>query len=58
MKFFVKAKFPPIETPQGNVTPEKKDRFHTQDAAFEFAGVCLEDGATSITIRPEGDRNA
>lgn len=53
MKFFVKAKFPPIETQQGPVTPAKSDRFHTQTAAFEFAAVCLEDGATSITIRPE-----
>lgn len=55
MKFFVKAKFPKIETPQGDVTPEKKDRFHTRDLAFEFAAVCLDDGATSITIRPEAD---
>ena len=55
MKFFVKAVFPAIQTQQGDVKPEKKDRFHTRDLAFEFAAVCLEDGAISITIRPEGD---
>lgn len=54
MKFFVKAKFPVEPRADGiKVVPEKKDRFHTRELAFEFAAVCMDDGAVSVTIRPE-----
>jgi hypothetical protein len=55
MKFFVKAKFPPVDVKGNVMTPERKQRFSDRDNAFAFAQQMLDDGATSITIRPEQD---
>lgn len=53
MKFFVKAKFPQIEANGAKATPEKKQRVDDRNFAFELAAQWLDEGATSITIRPE-----
>jgi hypothetical protein len=54
MNYFVKCKFPEVPTPYvGTAKPERKARFENRDRAFEFAAQALEDGATSVTIRPE-----
>lgn len=51
--FFVKAKFAPINQADTIATPERKARFERREQAFDFAAQALEDGATSVTIRPE-----
>lgn len=53
MKYFVKAKFPPVQSDTAPVVPVRKQRVDDRNFAFELAAQWLDDGATSITIRPE-----
>ncbi len=53
MHYFVKAKWPAVETNGAMVNPVRKARFEERGAAFDFIAQALTDGAMSVTIRPE-----
>jgi hypothetical protein len=55
VKYFVKAKFTPIQTVENGAraTPELKERFDDRADAFQWAEKQIDAGAVSIVIRPE-----